>query len=95
MSLLLGCAPAAWAQAPVGGGDVIALDLRSPMFWLSVFGLLGALGLGLVLGLVQYQRLRLRQRRAELLLVRRERTKLSALLNAIPDPVYFKDASGA
>ena len=95
MSLLLGCAPAAWAQAPVGGGDVIALDLRSPMLWVSVFGLLGALGLGLVLGLVQYQRLRLRQRRAELLLVRRERTKLSALLNAIPDPVYFKDASGA
>ncbi|WP_428503440.1 EAL domain-containing protein [Roseateles sp.] len=95
MSLLLGCAPAAWAQAPAGGGDVISLDLRSPMFWLSVFGLLGALGLGLVLGLVQYQRLRLRQRRAELLLVRRERTKLSALLNAIPDPVYFKDASGA
>ncbi|PND38955.1 GGDEF domain-containing protein [Paucibacter aquatile] len=90
---LLGCTPAAWAQ--VSGGDVIALDLRSPMFWLSVFGLLGALGLGLVLGLVQFQRLKLRQRRAELLLVRRERTKLSALLNAIPDPVYFKDANGA
>ena len=71
------------------------VDLRSPVFWLAAFSVLGAMAMALVLGLVRLQRLRLRQRRAELLRVRRERTKLSALLNAIPDPVFFKDATGA
>ncbi|MET0517767.1 MAG: EAL domain-containing protein, partial [Burkholderiaceae bacterium] len=80
-------------QLPVSA--VMSLDLRSPGFWLVGFSLLGTLGMGLVLGLLRLQRVRLRQRRAELLRVRRERTKLSALLNAIPDPVFFKDASGA
>jgi len=72
-----------------------AVDLHSPVLWLGALCVLGALAMGLVLGLVHWQRLRLRQRRAELMRVRRERTKLIALLNAIPDPVFFKDASGA
>ncbi|WP_158080933.1 bifunctional diguanylate cyclase/phosphodiesterase, partial [Pelomonas sp. KK5] len=69
-----------------------AIDLHSPVLWLGVFCVVGALAMGLVLRL---QRQRLRERRAELLRVRRERTKLSALLNAIPDPVFFKDDTGA
>jgi len=83
----LSACPLAWANAPT--------TLRNPVVWLGAFCVLGALAMGLVLGLVQWQRMRLRQRRHELLRVRRERTKLSALLNAIPDPVFFKDASGA
>ncbi|MBT9493104.1 MAG: EAL domain-containing protein [Paucibacter sp.] len=82
----------AWAAASDGGW---ALDWHDPMFWLIAFSLLGAVAMGLVLALVHSQRLRLRQRRSELQRVRRERSKLSALLNAIPDPVYFKDANGA
>jgi diguanylate cyclase (GGDEF)-like protein/PAS domain S-box-containing protein len=71
------------------------VDLQSPAFWLPLFSALGVLAMGLVLGLVRRQRLRLRQRRVELDLERRERSRLAALLNAIPDGVYFKDASGA
>ena len=82
-----------WA---VGGSSVERItQLHGPVLWLGAFCVVGALAMGLVLGLVHWQRLRLRQRRQELLRVRRERTKLSALLNAIPDPVFFKDASGA
>ncbi len=84
--------PQAWAAS---GATASSVDLRSPVFWLAAFSLLGALAMGLVLGLVRLQRQRLRLRRAELVRVRRERTKLSALLNAIPDPVFFKDATGA
>ncbi|MCV2367883.1 putative bifunctional diguanylate cyclase/phosphodiesterase [Roseateles oligotrophus] len=84
--------PSAWAAGSGGGATV---DLRDPMFWLIAFSVLGAVAMGLVLALVQSQRLRLRQRRSELQRVRRERSKLQALLNAIPDPVYFKDAQGA
>ncbi|MFY7866935.1 putative bifunctional diguanylate cyclase/phosphodiesterase [Roseateles sp.] len=71
------------------------INPSDPVTWLVAFSLLGALAMGLVLALVHSQRLRLRQRRTELARVRRERSKLSALLNAIPDPVYFKDANGA
>lgn len=71
------------------------LDLANPALWLGAFSLLGVVGMGLGLALLRLQRRRLRQRKAELQRVRRERTKLSALLNAIPDPVFFKDASGA
>jgi diguanylate cyclase (GGDEF)-like protein/PAS domain S-box-containing protein len=85
----------AHAGAATAGADGGYLDPHGPVFWLAALCVLGALAMGLVLGLVQWQRLRLRQRRAELLRVRRERTKLSALLNAIPDPVFFKDAGGA
>ena len=83
--------PVVAASAPMPAG----LDLHDPMVWLIAFCLLGAVAMGLVLALVHSQRLRLRQRRSELQRVRRERSKLSALLNAIPDPVYFKDANGA
>ncbi|QPF71591.1 EAL domain-containing protein [Roseateles sp. DAIF2] len=75
--------------------SLTAIDPASPMLWLGVFSVLGTLGMGLGLALLRLQRRRLRQRKTELLRVRRERTKLSALLNAIPDPVFFKDASGA
>ena len=60
----------------------------------SVVGVLGALSLCVGLGLVAWQRRRLHGRRGALLRVRRERSTLRALLNAIPDPVYFKDAQG-
>jgi len=82
----------AWPEFNAGGASAPA---DAPLVWLGVAGVLGAVALGLVLGLLQWQRMRLRQRRIELARVRRERSKLSALLNAIPDPVYFKDASGA
>jgi len=91
----LACAAPAALAHPVSGAEQLVLDTGSPTLWLSAFGLLGALGLGLALSLLQWQRLRLRQRRRELRLVRRERTRLRALLNAIPDPVYFKDEHGA
>ena len=73
----------------------LALLPSSPVFWLGAFCVLGALLMALVLGLVYRQRQRLRLRRADLRRVRGERSKLSALLNAIPDPVWFKDAQGA
>ncbi|MCV2353021.1 EAL domain-containing protein [Paucibacter sp. B2R-40] len=102
MRAVAACAACAalWGGAPVrAAGEhasgTVGVDLRDPMFWLIAFSLLGAVAMGLVLALVHSQRLRLRQRRSELLRVRRERSKLSALLNAIPDPVYFKDANGA
>jgi len=91
------CAATALLLAPAAraGTASAAVDLHSPVFWLGAFCVVGALAMGLVLGVLRMQRQRLRQRRAELLRVRRERTKLSALLNAIPDPVFFKDATGA
>ena len=80
----------------MGPGLFSALALSSnPVFWLGAFCVFGALLMALVLGLVYRQRQRLRLRRADLRRVRGERTKLSALLNAIPDPVWFKDAVGA
>ncbi|CAN5186048.1 EAL domain-containing protein [soil metagenome] len=80
----------------MGQGFLSALALSSsPVFWLGAFCVLGALLMAAVLGLVYRLRLRLRLRRTELRRVRGERSKLSALLNAIPDPVWFKDANGA
>jgi len=64
-------------------------------FWLCGLAVAGAVAFGATLTLVHWQRRRLARRRDQLLKVRRERTRLSALLNAIPDPVFFKDASGA
>ncbi|MDC8786562.1 putative bifunctional diguanylate cyclase/phosphodiesterase [Roseateles koreensis] len=63
--------------------------------WMVGLGLIAILIMGLALRLLLVLRLRLRRRRLELLAVRRERSKLSALLNAIPDPVYFRDQQGA
>ena len=85
--LALAIFPQAHAQDPGG--------MQSPAFWLSAFSGLAVVAMVLGLGLVRWQRLRLNARRVQLQRVRRERTKLSALLNAIPDPVFFKDASGA
>ncbi len=70
--------------------------LQGPASWLLGLGLLGSLAMAGALGLLlQRQRRRLRLRRVELERERRERIRLAALLNAIPDGVYFKDASGA
>ncbi|MDM4768531.1 EAL domain-containing protein [Pelomonas sp. SE-A7] len=69
--------------------------LGRPELWLFAFGLLGVLGMALGLGLLRWQRLRLKARREVLRRVRGERGRLVALLNAIPDPVYFKDAGDA
>ncbi|MBV8500154.1 MAG: EAL domain-containing protein [Paucibacter sp.] len=63
--------------------------------WLSLFIACGGVAFVFVLTLAHWQRRRLARRRVQLQKVRRERTKLSGLLNAIPDPVFFKDASGA
>lgn len=98
--LMLGAWPLANATRATGAAEPPApaaflAGLDGPVFWLTIFCIVGAMAMALVLALVHWQRLRLRQRRAELLRVRRERTKLGALLNAIPDPVFFKDASGA
>ncbi|MCX2862409.1 EAL domain-containing protein [Paucibacter sp. PLA-PC-4] len=82
-------AAAAWADTAVASG------LRDPTLWLGAFCVVGALAMGATLGLVWQQRRWLRQRRAELVTARRERSRLAALLNAIPDAVYLKDASGA
>jgi len=95
MATVLALALPARAWSVSGPGGTAPLAGSEPLLWLGVAGVLGLVTLGLVLGLLQWQRMRLRQRRVELLRVRRERSKLSALLNAIPDPVYFKDAHGA
>jgi len=81
------------ARATSTGGT--AALLGRPDVWLLAFALLGALGMVLGLGLVRWQRLRLKARREALRRVRSERTRLVALLNAIPDPVFFKDAADA
>ncbi|UXH78483.1 putative bifunctional diguanylate cyclase/phosphodiesterase [Roseateles amylovorans] len=65
------------------------------VFWLVLTCVVAGLTLGLLLSLFLQQRLRLQRRRGELQRVRRERARLSALLNAIPDPMFFKDATGA
>ena len=70
----------------------LIVDVHHPLFWLVCLALLGSLGsLGLAAGWVYWQH----RRRAELLQLRRESTQLRALLNAIPDAVYFKDVHGA
>lgn len=64
-------------------------------FWLGAAGLVGGLAMGWMLSLFLQQRQRLQRRREELRRLRRERARLSALLNAIPDPIFIKDAHGA
>ncbi|MBB4846025.1 diguanylate cyclase (GGDEF)-like protein/PAS domain S-box-containing protein [Paucibacter oligotrophus] len=91
---VLAVAPPAGAAAPLLLGVDLSF-LHEPSFWWLAFSLLGVVAMGLALGLLYMLRLRLRLRRQELLAVKRERSKLSALLNAIPDPVYFKDQRGA
>ncbi|MDT9001628.1 EAL domain-containing protein [Paucibacter sp. APW11] len=62
---------------------------------LALLCVVGGIAMGLVLSLAYSQRMRLRRRREELQRLRRDRAKLRALLNAIPDPMFFKDAQGA
>ncbi len=71
------------------------IDSGSTVFWLGAGCVIGGLTLGVMVSLFVQQRGRLQGRREELRRVRRERARLSALLNAIPDPMYFKDANGA
>lgn len=78
-----------WAAAFSG-----PMDLSNPQLWLGAAALLGALAMGLGLVLLRRQRLRLRLRKLELQRVKRERSRLAALLNAIPDGVFFKDQDG-
>ncbi|MCH7342794.1 EAL domain-containing protein [Pelomonas sp. CA6] len=63
--------------------------------WLAGLSVAAGVALGLVLSLALQQRRRLRRRREELRQVRGEHARLRALLNALPDPMYFKDAQGA
>ncbi|WP_158218934.1 sensor domain-containing protein [Roseateles aquatilis] len=67
----------------------------STVFWLGAGCVIGGVTLGVMVSLFVQQRGRLKRRREELKRERRERARLSALLNAIPDPMYFKDATGA
>lgn len=80
-------APLSSVQAMMGSGDTVV--------WLGATCVVGGIAMGWMVSLFFQQRERLRRRRDELRRVRRERARLSALLNAIPDPMYFKDADGA
>jgi len=87
-----------WANAQTSAESIanpLGLSGGSAILWLSSLCVAGGVAMGLVLSLVLSQRVRLRRRREELLRLRRDRAKLRALLNAIPDPMYFKDAQGA
>ncbi len=88
-----------WARASAAPSMTAHLpawiDSGSTVFWLGAGCVVGGLTLGVMVSLFVQQRGRLHRRRDELKRVRRERARLSALLNAIPDPMYFKDANGA
>jgi len=87
-----------WANAQTTAETIanpLGLSGGNAILWLSSLCVAGGVAMGLVLSLVLSQRVRLRRRREELLRLRRDRAKLRALLNAIPDPMYFKDAQGA
>ncbi|MEJ6003183.1 sensor domain-containing protein [Paucibacter soli] len=87
-----------WAGAQTTAETIanpLGLSGGNAILWLSTLCVAGGVALGLVLSLVLSQRVRLRRRREELVRLRRDRAKLRALLNAIPDPMYFKDAQGA
>lgn len=82
-------------QVQAAVADAAGWPAVGASFWLGAVGVVGGLVMGLSLHVFLHQRQRLARRREELQRVRRERARLSALLNAIPDPMYVKDATGA
>ena len=71
------------------------LNARDPVLWLGLACVAGGLAMGGVLALFLHQRQRLQRRREELRRLRQERARLRAFLNAVPDPMFSKNALGA
>ncbi|MDL5030705.1 EAL domain-containing protein [Pelomonas sp. APW6] len=71
------------------------LSARDPVVWLGLACVAGGLAMGGVLALFFHQRQRLQRRREELRRLRLERVRLRAFLNAVPDPMFCKNAWGA
>ncbi len=71
------------------------LNARDPVLWLGLACVASGLAVGGVLTLFFQQRQRLQRRREELRRLRQERARLQAFLNAVPDPMFSKNALGA
>lgn len=94
LSVVLSLAAGPAVAAPMSSVRSL-LASEGAVLWLGAACVVGGVAMGWMVSLFFQQRERLRRRRDELRRVRRERARLSALLNAIPDPMYFKDAAGA
>ncbi|WP_255370115.1 EAL domain-containing protein [Roseateles sp. YR242] len=94
MSVLLPGWAGSAVAAPLSPVQTV-LAPEGTVFWLGLTCVVGGVAMGWMVSVFFQQRQRLHRRREELRRVRQERARLSALLNAIPDPLYFKDAAGA